>query len=115
MNKIRMTLIISLSVIAVGLLGYGIYYLFKGNDSDIVNTNLEVVSSSANKVDQVAIKELDIEITNDNLPDTNGVLTEIDYETFESLFTTTKRSILVLVSNTCENCSEYLPELKMVM
>jgi len=112
MDKKKIILVSILSVIAVGLLGYGVYYLFSGDDGNTVTTDLEVVTPSANKVDQVAIRDLDIEVTNDNLPDTDGVLTEIDYETFKSLFTTSKRSILILVSNTCDNCTEYLPEVK---
>lgn len=109
-DKTKKIIIIGLIIVCVLLIGYGIYYLLTNkSEENYVNTNFEAVTSSASKIDQIPSKELDIKVTTDTLPDTDGVLTEIDYDTFKKLFTTSRRSILILTKTGCFYCEAFLP------
>lgn len=113
MDKKKYLVVGILSSVAGILLIYGLYYILSNRTSnDEVSINLESVTSSADKVDKVPILDLDIEVTSDTLPDTDGSLTTIDFKTFKKLFTTSKRSILIITRTNCASCTVFLPIFK---
>ena len=96
MNKSVQAILVSiLTLVAVGLVIFTVYYLLSNKD-----------------VNKVPVKELDIKVTLDTLPNTDGILTELKYKDFTKLFQTSKRSILVVTKTGCGYCEEFLPELK---
>lgn len=111
-KKMQMILAGILTLVAVGLVIFTIYYLLHNKDVNKVTTNLESTTSHAAQVDKVPIKELDSKVTLDTLPETSGALTELKYKDFTKLFQTKKRSILVVTKTGCSYCEEFLPELK---
>lgn len=111
-NKIKIILVGILTLVAVFLVGFTIYYLLSNKDTNKVKTNLEATTSHANQVDQVPIKDLDIKVTLDTLPKTDGALTLLNFKDFTKLFQTNKRSVLVVTKTGCSYCEEFLPELK---
>ena len=113
MNKSVQAILVSiLTLVAVGLAIFTVYYLLSNKDVNKVTTNLEKTTSHASQVDKVPVKELDIKVTLDTLPNTDGILTELKYKDFTKLFQTSKRSILVVTKTGCGYCEEFLPELK---
>lgn len=113
MNKSVQAILVSiLTLVAVGLAIFTVYYLLSNKDVNKVTTNLEETTSHASQVDKVPVKELDIKVTLDTLPNTDGILTELKYKDFTKLFQTSKRSILVVTKTGCGYCEEFLPELK---
>ena len=101
MNKsVQVILVSILTLVAVGLAIFTVYYLLSNKDVNKVTTNLEKTTSHASQVDKVPVKELDIKVTLDTLPNTDGILTELKYKDFTKLFQTSKRSILVVLTYT---------------
>ncbi len=115
-KKIKIIIISLLSLIATGLVIYTVYYLVTNRDTDDkVTTDLEPSTSHANQIDQIPIKDLDIKVTTDTLPEVKDVITTLDYKDFTKLFTTSKRSILVVTKTGCSYCENYLPNLKQAL
>ena len=78
MNKsVQVILVSILTLVAVGLAIFTVYYLLSNKDVNKVTTNLEKTTSHASQVDKVPVKELDIKVTLDTLPNTDGILTEL--------------------------------------
>lgn len=101
-----------LTLVAVGLIIFAVYYLISNKDVNKVTTKLESTTSHASQIDKVPVKELETNITLDTLPETNGALTSLQYKDFKKLFQTSKKSVLVVTKTGCSYCEEFLPELK---
>lgn len=113
MKKIQKIMIILLTLVAVGLICYTVYYLVTNkNSGDKVKTDLEPATSHASSIDQLPIKDLDIKITTDTLPVTKGIVTELNFKDFKSLFSTSKKSILVVTKTGCSYCEAFRPQFK---
>ena len=64
MNKsVQVILVSILTLVAVGLAIFTVYYLLSNKDVNKVTTNLEKTTSHASQVDKVPVKELDIKVT----------------------------------------------------
>ena len=114
-SKTKKIIIILLTIIALGLVIYTVYYLLKNKDSSDDNTtklNLDASVSHASQIDQIPIKDLNIKVTLDTLPEVTDVITPLDYKNFTNLFKTSKRSILVVTKTGCAYCEAFLPNLK---
>ena len=57
-----------LTLVAVGLIIFAIYYLISNKDVNKVTTKLESTTSHASQIDKVPVKELETNITLDTLP-----------------------------------------------
>ena len=114
MSKNKIIVVVILSVIMLGIGCYGIYYFFKNNKDtvDVVQTDMEYVESSAAYVDKLEQPTPDIDVDYDELPATDGVLTELDFDAFVDLFRSSKRSILFLDKTGCAACETFKPLLK---
>jgi thiol-disulfide isomerase/thioredoxin len=114
MKKINVKyIVITLFVIMVALIGYGVYYTVKHyNDGNIVKTgNLDVqFTADASQVDGLDLPNPNIKITLDTLPATTGTLTEIDFKTMTKLFATSQASILALEKTGCSYCEDFEPK-----
>lgn len=114
-KKLKIGSIILLTLVGVGLIIFMVYYLISNKDVNKVTTDLKPSSSHANQIDQVPIKDLDIDVTLDTLPETDGVLTSLNFKEFTNLFKTRKRSILVVTKTGCSYCEDFIPKLKNVL
>lgn len=113
-NKTKKVIVIFLSLLALGLIIYTVYYLLKNNSSEenAVNVNIEASESHAYQIDTIPIKDLNIKVTLDTLPEVKDVITTLDYKDFTNLFKTSKRSILVVTKTGCSYCEAFLPNLR---
>lgn len=111
-NKLKIISVAVLTLLAVGLIVFTVYYLISNKDTNKVTTKFEEATSHAKQIDQVPIKDIDSKITLDTLPKTDGVLTKLKFQDFTKLFQTSKRSILVVTRTGCSYCEEFLPQLK---
>lgn len=111
-NKLKIISVAVLTLLAVGLIVFTVYYLISNKDTNKVTTKFEEATSHAKQIDQVPIKDIDSKVTLDTLPKTDGVLTELKFQDFTKLFQTSKRSVLVVTRTGCSYCEEFLPQLK---
>lgn len=111
MKTKKNVLIMILVLVIFGILIYGCYYFFNNykDTTDVVKTEMEYVESSADRIDKLEQPLPDVKVTEDDLPKTNGNLTELDFNGFTNLFKTTKRSILFLDKTGCAACETFKP------
>lgn len=114
MKNKKAILVIILSLLMIGIVCYGIYYFFKNNGDtiDVVQTDMDYVESSAQYIDKLEQPTPNIEVNTDKLPDTNGTITELDFDGFKDLFKSSKRSILFLDKTGCDACESFKPLFK---
>ena len=97
-----------------GVLIYGCYYFFNNYDdtTNIVKTEIEYVTSSADRIDKLEQPTPNVKVDLDTLPENDSTILEIDFNNFKKLFRTTKRSILFLDKTGCAACESFKPLLE---
>ena len=110
-NK-QFILLIICFIIAISLLIYGIYFAIKHkNDGEVLGSGkINVNYSAGDQLDVLTQPSPKENIVLKTLPDTNGTLTEINFNTLKKLFQTTKKSILTVEKDDCSYCESFEPK-----
>ena len=107
-NKSQIILLIIFAIVSIAILVFGITKAIRNKKIEEPTKGKITVNFSANgQVDVVTQPNPNENITLKTLPDTDGRVTELNFNDFKKLFMTTKKSILAIVSDDCTSCSNY--------
>ena len=111
-NNIKTIIIIILLLIVTGLVVYGVNYAIKNKNRDEITTLNDVQDKytiNKDQLDNVKLPVNDNPLVYNDLPEINNTIEDIDYKTFEKIFKSHGKSILILTKNDCSYCEDYLP------
>ena len=110
-KNIRLYAIYTLLLIILCLLIFGIFYAIKNyNKGEVMilnDINIKKTINS-NQLDAIKLPTVNLPLIYDKLPETKETVQEIEYKTFNKLFQTKGKSVLILIKDDCTNCNEYI-------
>lgn len=111
-KNIKTYIILVLLTIIVGLIIFGVFYAIKNHNRSEIMTldNIDIKRTIGNnQLDVIKQPTVNLPLIYDKLPEVKSTIQEISYKTFNKLFQTKGKSILIIVKDECSFCDEYLP------